>query len=201
MGGPSNRRVRDPYTGWLAASMSVVSPRFTGKTRIEAPGRAFLERMKDRVQAGLLTGAPHWRSRYEVTRHTEQELAFRASDFVTAINVGLNEVELRPTGDGSVSYSVSYKRWAAYVVGQGALLGVVFLLVFLFWDIETQLDRYPLVADPALNRTVGVALFWGIVLFWTVVWPWILIVVHKAFARKLLNRIIQEVDASAAPKS
>jgi hypothetical protein len=181
--------------------MSVVSPRFAGKTRIEAPGRVFLERMKDRVQSGLLSGAPHRRSRYEVTRHTEQELAFRASDFITAINVGLNEVELRPTGDGSISYSVSYKRWAAYVVGLGGVLGIAFLLVFLFWDIEGQLDRYPLAADPALNRTVGLALFWGIILFWTVVWPWILIAVHKAFARRLLDRIIQEVDGSAARQS
>ena len=177
--------------------MSLLSPRFNGQTQIASSGAVFLEGMKARIQAGLLVGKPHWRSRYAVTRHTQRELAFRAADFMTAINVGLNEVILRTPGNHRVEYSVSYFRWAAYVVGLGAFLGVAFVVAFLFWDIEAQIDRYPLVADPALNRTIGLAVFWGLTLFWCLVWPWLILVMHRPFARKLLDRIIREVDIAA----
>ena len=60
---------------------------------------------------GQIMGRPHRRARYLVTRHTRQELAFRAFDIVTAINVGLNEVTLRTFGDRNVEYSVTYRRW------------------------------------------------------------------------------------------
>ncbi len=156
--------------------------------------------MKARVEAGLLTGKPHWRSRYVVTRQTDQELALRAADIMTAINVGLNDVTLRLAGNRNVEYSVSYVRWAAFVVGLGALFGIAFVLAFLFWDIERSISRYSFVADAGLNRILGLTLFWGLVLFWAVVWPWILIVFHKPFARKLLNRIIQEVDMAGQQK-
>jgi hypothetical protein len=159
----------------------------------------FLEGMKARVRSGLLMGRPHWRSRYTVTNHTQQELAFRASDIMTAIDVGLNEVILRTPGNGTVEYSVSYLRWAAYVVGLGALLGIGFIVAFLFWDIQAQLDRYPLLSDPVLNRTIGLAIFWGLIVFWSLVWPWILIVMHRPFARKLLEQVIREVDIAAHP--
>src|SRR5215472_12088456 len=177
--------------------MSLLLPTFNGQTQITSSGPVFLEAMKARIQSGLLMAKPHWRSRYEVTRQTEQELAFRASDILTAINVGLNDVSLRITGNRTVGYSVSYIRWAAYVVGLGAVLGIAFVLAFLFLDIEDSIGRYALVADPALNRTLGLALFWGLVVFWALVWPWILIVMHRPFARKLLNRIIREVDILA----
>lgn len=177
--------------------MSLLSPSFDGQTQIASSGAVFLERMKTRVQSGLLMGKPHWRSRYAVTRHTQQELAFRASDTMTAINVGLNEVVLRTAGNRNVEYSVSYLRWAAYVVGLGAFLGIALVLAFLFWDIEAQIGQYTFVGDPVLNGSIGLALFWGLILFWALVWPWILIVMHRPFARRLLERIIREVDIAA----
>lgn len=177
--------------------MSILSPRFTGTIEVASRAPAFFEAMKTRVRHGLLTGKPHWRSRYVVTGHTEREMTIRACDFITAINVGLNEVVLRAPGNRSVEYSVSYLRWAAYVVGLGAVLGIAFIIGFLFWGIESQLDRYALVADPALNRTIGLVLFWALVVFWAGIWPWILIAMHKPFARKLLDRIIREVDSAA----
>jgi hypothetical protein len=177
--------------------MSLLFPGFMGQTQIASPGAVFLERMKARVQSGLLMGKPHWRSRYVVTRHTQQELAFRASDIMTAINVGLNEVALRTAGDGKLKYTVTYLRWAVYVVGLGALLGIALVMGFLFGDIEAQIDQYPPVADPVLNRTVGFVLFWVLILFWALVWPWILVVMHRRFAKKLLSRIIREVDTAA----
>jgi len=177
--------------------MNVLSPRFNGKIDIASPTPAFFEAMKARVQVGLLTGKPHWRSRYVVTGHTEQELAIHASDFITAINVGLNEIVLRKAGDRSLEYSVIYWRWAAYVVGLGALLGIALIVSFLLLGIESELGRYAFGADPASNRTIGVALFCALVLFWGGIWPWILIAMHKPFARKLLDRIIREVDVAA----
>jgi hypothetical protein len=141
-------------------------------------------------------GKPHWRSRYTVTRHTQQELAFRASDTMTAINVGLNEVTLRAGGNRTVQYSVRYLRWAAYVIGLGLVLGTVLVLAFLFRGLEDEIGRYTFVADPVANRNIGVGLFWGLVLLWALVWPWLLIVMHKPFAKKLLDRIIREVDGT-----
>jgi hypothetical protein len=181
----------------LVMRMSLLFPSFDGHSQIASPAAVFLEGMRARVQSGLLMGKPHWRSRYAVTRYTQQELAFRASDMMTAINVGLNEVILRTAGNRNIEYSVSYARWAAYVIGLGAFLGIVLVLAFLFWDIEAQIGEYAFVADPVLNRSIGLALFWGLVLFWALVWPWILIVMHRPFARKLLDRIIREVDIAA----
>ena len=39
-------------------------------------------------------------------------LAFRAYDWPTAINVGLNDVALEVVATGRVSYSIRYARWA-----------------------------------------------------------------------------------------
>jgi len=110
---------------------------------------------------------------------------------MTALNVGLNEVTLRAAGNRNLEYSVSYGRWAAYVVGLSAIIGIALIIGFLFGDIETQVARYVFVADPVSNRAVGLRLFWGFVVFWSVVWPWVLIFTHRPFARKLLDRIIR----------
>lgn len=102
-----------PLTPWvtitktLVTLMSLLFPSFHGQIQITSSGAVFLEAMKARVQSGLLMGKPHWRSRYAVTRHTQQELSFRASDIMTAINVGLNEVTLRSAGNRCVEYSVT----------------------------------------------------------------------------------------------
>ena len=98
---------------------------------------------------------------------------------MTAINVGLNEVALRAAGNHQVEYSVGYGRWAAFVVTLSAILGIALILGSSLWDIESQ------------------GLFWAFVVFWTVIWPWILIWMHRPFARKLLERIIGEVDRAA----
>jgi hypothetical protein len=176
--------------------MSVLFPGFDGQTAIASADAVFLERMKARVQSGLLMGKPHWRSRYTVTRHTQQELAFRASDTMTAINVGLNEVTLRTGGNRHVEYSVRYLRWAAYVVGLGTVLGIFLVSAFLLRGVEDEIGRYTFAADPVVNRNIGLGLFWGLVLFWALGWPWLVIAMHKPFARKLLDRIIREVDGT-----
>jgi hypothetical protein len=172
-------------------------PGFAGRTRIASPAGRFLDGMDARVKAGLLSGTPHRRSRYQTTSRTQHELAFRAADVATAINVGLNDVVLRAISDHEVEYTVSYRRWAAYVIGLGALIGVVIIAAFMWWDVAVQIREYGLAANGWSSDAVGLAVFWGLVAFWTLVWPLILILAHKPFARKLLHRIIQEVDGAA----
>jgi len=37
------------------------------------------------------------------------------------------------------------------------------------------------------------------VLFWGFVWPWLVMLLHKRSLRRLIARLIAEVDAGAAP--
>jgi len=174
----------------------VFAPQFSGKARIETPGAAFLDRFKDRVEIGLLTGHPHWRSRYVVTDHTDSELAFRASGIATGINIGLNDVRMRLSPNGGIEYLVSYRIWAAYCVILGALLGVALVLTVTVMGGGTP-ESY-LVRYSGFNEQTSLILFGGMVVFWGLIWPWILIAWHKPFARRALNRIIAEVDGQTA---
>jgi hypothetical protein len=172
--------------------MSIFSPRFSGHRQINASPETFLTGIKNRVESGLLTGKPHRRSRYVVTNHTEGQLTFRASDTLTAINIGLNDVTLRAEKDHEVAYSVSYRKWAKYVLGLSLSLGAVLVGVFFLRNPGAQMEASPVTSDPVLTRT----LFWGLVGFWALVWPWVLIAMHRPFARKALDRIIREVDSA-----
>lgn len=176
--------------------MDLFRPLFAGSVTISSPGAEFLERFERRVQAGLLTGKSHWRARYAVTRRTDHELAFRACSLMTAINVGLNDVELRILGDQRLEYVVTYRRWAAYVVVYGialcGLIGIALIACFLLM--------------PGMRRDIaaqegGVIVFWGSVVFWGFLWPWLLaallIPMHKRFARQCLIHIIEQVDKQA----
>jgi hypothetical protein len=170
------------------------SPQFSGKTRIKSSGAAFLEKMKARVESGLLIGKPHPRSRYAVTSHTQRELAFRASDMKTAINVGLNDAVLRVTSSQEIEYSVTYKRWAAYCVGLGLVIGTGLAATFVWWRTGIEIGAYRLAANLSFGGPIVSALVWANIAFWSLVWPWLLIAMHKPFARQLLDRIIGEVD-------
>jgi hypothetical protein len=165
--------------------MALFAPTFGGTVRIRTPSVAFLDQLRRRIDAGLLTGMS--RSRYVVTQQTDHALTFRAGDFMTAINVGLNQVEVRIPEDRRLEYVVTYRRWAAYCV---VLCGLISLLCvtgfFLVPDLRAGIGGG------------GAAIFWGMVAFWGFVWPWLLIAMHKPFAQRLLNRIIAEVDTQAA---
>jgi len=176
--------------------MDFFRPRFAGIVKIGSPGAEFLDRFERRVQAGLLTGKPHWRVRYAVTRRSDHELAFRACSLMTAINVGLNEVDLRILGDQSLEYVVSLRRWAAYAVVFGVslcgLLGTALIACFLLMPgLRSDIAAYD----------GGATVFWGSVVFWGFLWPWLLaallIPMHKRFARQCLIHIIDQVDSQA----
>jgi hypothetical protein len=164
--------------------MNFLSPTFRGRSPIRSPGPAFVEAMTARIRTNLFGGTPHPRVRYEVTRRTDREVRFRAATFLSAVNVGLNDVILSVSDDGHVDYSVGYRRWAAYVVVLGATIGVVLLIALYAFDP-------PEIHEHAL-------LLWSQLLFWCLAWPWVLVVMHRRFARKALERVIADVDAAAA---
>ena len=56
-------------------------------------------------------------------------LVVLAADWWTAINVGLNRVEIRPAA-GPIRYDVRYWRWALYALSLSGGLGLVGLVCF-----------------------------------------------------------------------
>jgi hypothetical protein len=166
-------------------------------TPIRSDPRAFVTAFARRVASGLIPGAPASRNRYEVAREGGDSLQFRATSWLTAIGVGLNEVELAASA-GRVRYKVRYARWAAFVLALSDLLGVALLLFFVFFDIREYLAHNPRSAVPGLSLDQNVALAWAMALFWGFAWPWILIATHRGPLRRLTERLIAEVDAAAA---
>lgn len=168
--------------------MALFSPMFGGTVKIRTPGTEFLDRLRQRIDAGFLAGMPHGRSRYIVTEQTDRELTFRAGDFATAINVGLNQVEVQIPEDSRLEYMVTFRRWAAYCVALCALIGTALIACFLLMPgMRTEIAAH----------NGGAAVFWGSVAFWGFVWPWLLIALHKPFAKRCLNRILAEIDSQA----
>ena len=169
-----------------------------GVTTVRARAPAFIASFNRRVECGLLTGAPDSRSRYRVTRQSSSDLAFHAIDWWTAINAGLNDVEIAVASDGRVQYAIRYPRWAAFVVALGAAVGLMLIAVFFVIDIRAYIAQHPASRIGRLSMDANVAIAWGLVLFWGFVWPWMLIALHKRSLRRLMERLIAEVDASAA---
>jgi hypothetical protein len=50
---------------------------------------------------------------------------------------------------------------------------------------------------PSLSVDQNLLVAWFMVLFWGLVWPWLLIPMHKRPLRRLVVRLITEVDAQA----
>jgi uncharacterized integral membrane protein len=156
-------------------------PRTEGSAPIRSEPESFVQAFARRIESGLLPHASPRRSRYSVSRQGRDGLAFRAADWLTAVNVGLNDVELA-TSAGQIRYAIEYRRWAGYVVLLCGAIGVVLAVVFLMMD---------------QNSAVG----WLMVFFWGFVWPWIMVALHKRPLRMLMERIIAEVDLDARTQS
>jgi hypothetical protein len=175
-------------------------PSLEGSVTIRAPARAFVTAFARRIEAGLFGSAPGPRSRYAVIRADDTGLAFRAIDWPTAMSVGLNDVDLAVRSD-NVRYRVRYPWWTICVLALSALLGVVLAAFFLLYDLRDYLARqsWPSLFGLSMDQSVAVA--WGSVVFWGFVWPWILIALHKRPLRRLIERIIVEVDKAAEKPS
>ena len=181
--------------------MSVV-PAIEGSVSIQSPADRFLAACRQRVAAGLLSGKPHFRSNYVISDAGPDRIEIRAHDWWTAINVGLNTVKLRHVHPNIITYHVEYWRWAQFVLGLSAALGLVGLILLLAVDVRSYIAEHLSSMIPGLSIEQNLRIAWLMVLFWGFVWPWLLIWLHKRPLRGLITRLIAEIDATnaAAPQ-
>lgn len=173
-------------------------PQIEGTVAIRASTGPFLQAFRQRVAGGLLTGRPHPRANYQVAEAGPDRLRVRAATFWTAINVGLNDVEVRLPQSGSVQFHVRYWRWAGYALGLSTVLGLIGIVLLLTLDVRGYVASHLTAQLPGLTIDQNVFLAWAFVIFWGFVWPWLLIAGHKRPLRRLMERIIREVDAQAS---
>ena len=114
------------------------------------------------------------------------------------MNVGLNELELELPQKGTVRYRVQYWRWTAFAVGACGLLGLIGLLLILATDVRGYIAESPSRMIPGFSVEQNVRFLWAMVVFWGLVWPWLLVLLHKRPLRRLITRILAEVDAQAS---
>ena len=176
-----------------------IAPVVEGSAPIRLPAPLFLAGFRRRVGAGLLTGRAHPRSRYVATSAGATGLHIRAADWWTAINVGLNEIDLRVDPPGVVHYRVRYWRWAGYALGLCGGMGISGVGLLLLTDARGYIGRHSAEMIPGLSVDQNLMLAWGLVLFWGFIWPWLLIQLHRRPLRHLVERLIGEVDAGGSP--
>jgi hypothetical protein len=174
-----------------------LAPQIEGAVPVRSSASRFVAAFRQRVAAGLLSGRPHPRSNYRVVEENAGLLRVCAADYWTAINVGLNDLELRVPSTGMVQFRVLYWRWAYYALGVSGVLGFVGLFVLLTFDVRSYIAREPSAGMPGLSTDQNLALAWVMVLFWGFAWPWVLITLHKRPLRRLVERLVREVDAQA----
>jgi hypothetical protein len=182
----TRKRLAEPKM-WAFASTE-------GRATIRSEPRAFVEAFRRRVETGLLSGKPEPRSRYELTSVSTDRLAFRASDWSTALNVGLNEVDLEASA-GAVRYRVRFRRWAKYCVALAGTIGGGLMVVLFVLNPGGYVSRQPGIRGLSTRQAVYLA--WSMAAFWGFVWPWILIALHKPSLRRLMKRIIADVESEA----
>jgi hypothetical protein len=176
----------------------VLTPKIEGTVPIRSSAAAFLEAFRRRVDAGLLTGRPHRRANYRVVDAAGDRLVVVAADWLTALNVGLNHVEL--TADrGAIRYRVQYWRWAAYGIALCGTLGLIGVAMLVGLDARGYIARNPGSMIPGLSIDQNLWIAWLMVVFGGLGWPWLLIALHRRPLAGLVKRLVAEVDASASP--
>jgi hypothetical protein len=174
----------------------LLSPSTTGTVAIRTCGEVFLRRFAQRIEKGLLEGSSRTRNCYVATRTGPGVLQFRATTWLTAFNVGLNDVSLTLTPGGAVSYRILYAWWAGSAIALCACFAAIFIAFLLLFDLRTYIAENPGPEYLGLSPDQNVVNAWSMALFWGFVWPWILIALHKPHIRGLMNRMIVEVDSA-----
>ncbi|MGH8770283.1 MAG: hypothetical protein ACREV2_03755 [Burkholderiales bacterium] len=177
----------------------IFAPSLEGSAPIRTPGPKFLNAFRERVRAGLLSGQPHPRSNYVVSHAGARRLQVRAADWWTAIAVGLNDLDLQVIESGRVRYQVRYWRWAAYALALSGIIAATMAVVFLAMDLPGYIERHPNTLLPGFSVEQHVFFAWAMVAFWGFIWPWLLIAMHKRPVRRMLERLIAEVDSLRTP--
>ena len=171
------------------------APQIDGTLTIHSSAAQFVQAFGQRVAAGLLTGRANPRSNYHVVDSGPDRIRVTAGDWWTAINVGLNDVELRFPRPNTVYYRVQYWRWANYGIGLSAVLGFIGLVLLLAFDARGYIARNPDARFPGLSVDQSLLIAWTMVVFWGFVWPWLLIALHKRPLHRLIGRLVHEIDA------
>ena len=177
---------------------TALAPQIEGIAPIQSTGDEFLHAFDRRVQAGLLTGHAHPRSNYRAFQVGPGQLHVSAVTWWTAVNVGLNELDLQVAAPGSVHYRVWYWRWARFVLAFSGSLGVVGLILIRIFDVRHYVANHPGTMIPGLSLDQNVQVVWSLVVFCGFVAPWLIIAAHKRPLRRLVERLIGEVDRSAS---
>jgi hypothetical protein len=172
-------------------------PEIQGTVTIRSSAGRFFRSLQARVDEGLLSGHPHPRSRYVVSASGSDRMVIQAADWWTAVNVGLNSVEIRQDAANTVRYQVRYWRWARYALYLCGGLGLIGLGLLLGFDVRGYLERDPHLMVPGLSAESNVVIAWAMVVLWGFLWPWLLIGLHKRPLHKLVGRLIAEVDSRA----
>ena len=187
---PDKLAIRIGRTGQgPALDMNPFQPRFQGELDLPTVPQDFTSRIADRVRQGLFLPGSRNRANYSVRGSTLDEIRFGADDLWTAINVGLNEVEIRRVGTDCLSYDVQFRRWRNYAVGLGLIMAGVFALIILG---ATSMGFEKWIGAGQMKEAGGIA----IGAFFCLLWPWILVAIHKRFAAKCLVRILRETLAT-----
>jgi hypothetical protein len=177
--------------------VTILSPQIQGSVPIRSAAPEFLQAFRQRVMRGLLTGHPHPRANYRLRETGPDRIAVQADDWRTAINVGLNELELQLPQRGSIHYRVRYWRWSWYVLALSGVIGIIGIVLLVSLDVRGYIARHPASMIPGLSVDQNLLIARLMVLFWGFVWPWLLISMHKKPLRGLIHRLITEVDAEA----
>lgn len=111
--------------------------------------------------------------------------------------MGLNEVELQAV-PGSVHYQVWYWRWTRFVLLFSGALGAIGLMLLQILDVRSYIANHPGSMIPGLSVDQNLQVAWSLFVFWGFVFPWFLIAMHKRPLRRLVERLIADVDSKGA---
>lgn len=127
------------------------------------------------------------RNRYVVVSQSDRELRFRSTGFLTSINIGLNDVQVRidsaPGSAPRVRYEVRFFGWARYCVVLCAVIGIALIVA---WSVFG--------GKFGAGKAAARPILWVMVIFWGFLWPWILVALHKRPAARALERLFAEVN-------
>src|SRR2546426_6449935 len=130
----SNGKTGLRSVAWRLRGRSALNPfipEFDGQLELVRIPDDFVARIRKRVEEGLLMRGIRRRANYVVRSEGRDEVTFGAEDFLTAYNVGLNDVSVRRSGATTVRYHVTFWRWTWTAVAHSAILGLTFLICFL----------------------------------------------------------------------
>ena len=169
-------------------------PQLEGEFPIDSNGETFFASLRERIVRGFPSGDTGVRQQYELVGTASDVRTLRATNWLTAINVGMNHLSLKLADNGKLQYRLTYWRWTGYCVGLGAILGMAMIALFLAVDMRQDIASNPQARIPGLTIDQNVYFAWGNIAFWGFVWPWILVALHKRPLRKLLLKTFSEID-------